>query len=587
MNIAASLADQIIKTDKRRRLVSLAQSHTWQMPRRELWWWLGLVLSLAVLVSRQAYLQIVQGKFYQQLAEEQRIRLLALPAARGIVYDRDEQPLVRNLPLNYQVRFDPKLGQVWQPVSEQEAIKLRVAGGNQVVISAASREYLYPEALAHVLGYVGQVSAQELKQDHSQDACPERFTAGNLIGRAGVERSYDCRLRGINGKYLVEVDSRGQLVREIGSQAPISGESLQLNLDLGLQQEAWAALQDKTGAVVALDPRNGAVLALVSSPGFNSNWFSPHFRFAYPKLSQQQISQVLQSPDTPLLNRTLAATYPPGSVFKLVTTVAGIDSQTITRQYTYVDKGYIERAGFTYRNWLYIARGGTEGRINIVRALARSTDTFYYQLGEMLGPDTLAEYARQLGLGNKTGIDLPGEVSGLVPDPAWKERVKGERWYLGNTYHLAIGQGDVLVTPVQASRLTATVMTGKRCQPQVVQQSVDCQTVDLSPEALQTVWDGMVAACSPGGTAALLFDFQPQLACKTGTAEFGPRDEFGKRKTHSWLTAAGPMIKTSEGWQLDLSNNPIVVTAVVEAGGEGSGPAAQVVKQVLERWQEE
>jgi len=236
-----------------------------------------------------------------------------------------------------------------------------------------------------------------------------------------------------------------------------------------------------------------------------------------------------------------------------------------------VDEGFVQIGEYTYKNWYYTQYGRTEGEIDLIRAIKRSTDTFFYKVGEWVGANQLAEWGQAFGLGRKTGIDLKGEIEGLVPTPEWKEKNKGEKWFLGNTYHLAIGQADLLATPLQVNMMASVIANqGKLCSPKVKQgEGEECQDLRLKPEALAMIKEGMREACSSGGTAFPFFDFSPQAACKTGTAEYG--DPEGK--THAWLTAFAP-----------VDEPEIVVTALVEGGGEGSDVAAPIVKEVMEAW---
>jgi len=268
-----------------------------------------------------------------------------------------------------------------------------------------------------------------------------------------------------------------------------------------------------------------------------------------------------------MFNRAVAGLYPPGSTFKIVSATAGLEEGKITEATTYVDTGEVRVGSYVYTNWYFTQYGKTEGEINVVGALKRSTDTLFYKLGEWVGPIRLAQWAKAFGFGKPTGIDLPVEAAGRVPDPS------SGQWFLGNTYHFAIGQGDLLTTPLQVNVMASIVANGgKVCKPYVLNskfQTEECKDLQLKPETLRLVKEGMRGGCAPGGTAFPLFNFQPQVACKTGTAEFG--DPAGR--THAWLTAFVP-----------ADDPQIVVTALVEAGGEGSRVAAPIVKKVLEVW---
>jgi len=241
----------------------------------------------------------------------------------------------------------------------------------------------------------------------------------------------------------------------------------------------------------------------------------------------------------------------------------------------------VQMGTYQFRNWYYLKYGAGEGSMNVVKALARSTDTFFYDLGGKLGPDLMAKWARNLGYGSITGIEIPGEVSGLIPDPEWKLKTKNERWYLGNSYHMSIGQGDVLVTPIQVAQVTGVFANeGMICAPHLVKGDASCNKANINMADLETVIAGMRAVCSPGGTAVVFNDVPYGVGCKTGTAEYGPRDEFGRRETHGWITVMG----IGNNDEDMVRAKPFVVSVLVEGGGEGSIVAAPIAKEVMDYW---
>jgi len=507
----------------------------------KIYFFLGLLaIGFLILAGRLFELQIIFGSQNRALAEGNRIKKEILPAPRGMIYDRNGKELVRNVPI-YRVKEQEnervEKNEEYKEISREEALKMEARGETENLRLDIGREYLYGKALAHVLGYLGEVNEEEVKSG--------KFKPGDLIGRMGVEEQYDSLLRGQDGGEVYEVDAGGHKIREIGKIEPIPGHNLYLSIDAELSKLAYDSLEGKSGAVVATDPQNGQVLVLVSSPSFD------------PK----NITPMLDNPEKPFFNRAISGAYPPGSTFKIVVSTAGLEEGKINGETTWNDIGEIRVGDYVYRNWYFTQYGRTEGEVNVVKALKRSTDTFFYKVGEWLGPTKLAEWAKVFGLGKKTGIDLPSEVSGLVPSPDWKEKLGGH-WFLGDTYHFAIGQGDVLLTPLQDNLMASIIANGgKICQPHVGDLGNLgnlCQDLKIKPENINLVKEGMKEACSSGGTAFPLFDFQPQAACKTGTAEFG--DPTGK--THAWLTAFAP-----------LDNPQIVVTAlfkVLEAWFNGS-----------------
>ena len=512
----------------------------------KIYFFLGLlVIGFLVLLGRLFELQIIFGTKNRALAEGNRIKREVLPAPRGMIYDRNGKELVRNVPI-YRV----KENEDYKVISREEALGMEIRGETESLRMDIGREYLYGEALAHVLGYLGEVNEDEVKS--------RLFKPGDLVGRTGVEEQDDALLRGQDGGEVFEVDAQGNKIREIGKIEPISGKSLYLSINAELSKVAYEALEKKPGAVVATEPQTGQVLVLVSSPSFNPNDINP---------------QSLSDKNLPFFNRAISGVYPPGSTFKIVTSMAGLEEGKIDSQTTWNDTGEIKVGDYSYKNWYFTQYGRTEGTIDLVKAIKRSTDTFFYKVGEWVGPKKLAQWAEAFGLGRKTGIDLPREVKGLVPSPEWKEKT-GDRWFLGNTYHFAIGQGDLLATPLQINMMTEVIANnGRLCSPKVEknngQKGEACQDLKLKQMNINLVKEGMKEVCSPGGTAFPFFEFQPQVACKSGTAEFVNAEG----KTHAWLTSFAP-----------VDSPEIVVTALLEGGGEGSYVAAPVVKKLMETW---
>lgn len=511
-----------------------------------------LVLGFLLLAGRLFELQIIFGSRNRLMAEGNRIKKIIVPAPRGTIYDRQNQPLVRNIPVyrlcpSTPLRAGPPLATSCQPVTREQAINLEAQGKTDDLRMDIGREYIYGSALAHVLGYLGEANEDEVRSGQRQ--------LGDLLGRTGIEEQYNALLSGEDGGELIEVDTQGNKVREIGKIEPVLGKDVRLSLDAKLSQVAYEALKNHSGAVIVSEATTGQILALVSSPSFDPENITP---------------QVLSDRNQPMFNRAIAGNYPPGSTFKIVTAAAGIEEGKIDKATIFEDTGQIVIGDYIYRNWYFSQYGKTEGKIDIVRAIKRSTDTFFYKVGEWVGPAKLTDWAKKFGLGKKTGIDISGEASGLVPDPA------AERWFLGNTYHLAIGQGDLLATPLQINLMTSVIASeGQLCRPTIA-GNVNCRDLKLKTETLALIKEGMKEACSTGGTAWPLFDFIPAVACKTGTAEFAvPAGRQGdpQNRTHAWLTAFAP-----------ADDPEIVVTVLVEAGGEGSSVAAPIAKKILEEW---
>ena len=519
-----------------------------------------LAIGFLLLVGKLFELQLVFGSKNRALAEGNRIKKEVIPAPRGIIYDRYDKELVRNVPI-YRLKTEENCEDeegCFKFISRDEALNLEAQGELDGLRTDIGRDYLYREALAHVLGYLGEANKEEVELG--------KYQMGDLVGRMGVEEKYDRLLRGQDGGLIYEVDAYGNKIREIGRFEPIPGNDLYLLIDAELSKKTYAALEGKPGAVVVSKVENNEILALVSSPSFDPNLLSRTEN--KDEKSQEKIKDLFKDPLKPFFNRAITGVYPPGSTFKIVTATAGIEEGKVDEDTIYNDTGQIQIGEYVYRNWYFTQYGKTEGEIDLIMAIKRSTDTFFYKIGEWVGATRLSEWAYAFGLGKKTGIKIPGEVAGFVPTPKEKQRLKGERWFLGNTYHYAIGQGDLLTTPLQINNLTNVIASGgELCNPSLLEdEEVNCQSLRLKDLSLRLVKEGMKEACSPKGTGFPFFDFKPQVACKTGTAEFG--DPEGE--THAWLTAFAPFDKPD-----------IVATALIEKGGEGSDVAAPVVKEIM------
>lgn len=517
-----------------------------------LWLFKGiLVVFFLVILGRLLDLQVIRGAYYKTLAENNRVQRVPILAPRGAILSKDGRTLVESKK-GSDSAYDSK----------------------QIIIPW---ERLYDGAdFGHITGYLGL--AKEGEEGKVRGECPERGTrkTGSFVGRSGLEEWYDCKLSGIDGEELIEVDATGEKIRSLGRRDPARGDDIITTLDYGLQKKAAALMNNKNGAVVAMDT-NGSILALFSSPSFDPGLF-------VQKDNARAVSNVLNDSSLPLFNRAIGGMFHPGSIYKPLVALSALEEGVISKDYTFEDNGLItintNYGTFSYRNWYFTQYGGKEGTIDVRRALARSTDTFFYEVGSLLGVDSLDNWSHKFGLDEKTEIDLPGEVSGLVPSPDWKMKIKGERWFLGNTYHLSIGQGDLSVTPIGiTSAISAIASGGTWCKPYLVKSEKlkvqdGCKELEIKKENIQIVKEGMEKACETGGTAFPFFDFElpdyKHVACKTGTAE----TEGGKDgDTHAWFTIFAP------------SDNPeIVLTVLVERGGEGSKVAAPIARQLMDYW---
>lgn len=501
--------------------------------------WIAPLLAcivLVVLALRAFDLQIVQGKELKEVAEQNRVFHKRIIANRGILLDRFGKPLVYNKPIYYQLQYPNRLYTQRTVIEESKALDLLTASAS-TVFTQQYREYVAPESLSQVVGYVAPVNKEDL--DRNPD-----FHLHQFIGKVGLEAVYEPDLAGIDGEVVYETNAKGEILRKISEQEPKSGDTIRTTLDSELSDFVFSLLKGKKGAIMVGNSDTGEVLSLVSSPTFNANDFS---RPVYSEQEEQErrskLNQYFQDPNKLFFNRALAGGYPPGSIFKPVTALGGLEADAFDAETTVDDEGILKVGDFEYGNWYYSQYGRVEGSLSLVRAIARSNDIFFYKAAEWLGPDRLAQMARLLGLGAKTGIELPAEASGIVPDPQWKEKTIGEHWFLGNTYHFGIGQGDLLVTPVQMFQvLTLFANRGKLCAPTLIKNKEgNCKNISVTQEHLDLIREGMQQACSSGGTAYPFFPWnsaeEDKVFCKTGTAEFGAADAKGHRKTHGWFEA--------------------------------------------------
>lgn len=574
------------------------------------------------LVGRAFWMQQVQGEMYVRLAEANRLRQVPLWPKRGIIRDRSGVILADNIP-RFQVTLTPRelakgeqlsldLGQAGRllGVSIGELRGLAGATGaarDEAVLVADSVPYdqamafavalprlpgfrleirpkrRYPlsqtiPSLSHVLGYVGKISPEEYETRRDQG-----YRRADEIGKIGIERTYEQEIRGTVGEEVSEVDAFGRRKASLRNSPSIDGKEIRLSLDSRLQQAAEKALQTqleraqaKRGAVVALDPRTGGILALVSWPGYDNNLFSG-------VVSSTVYRALADDPDHPLFPRAWAGMYPSGSTVKIVISVAALAERIVTSATNVLSVGGIRIGPWFFPDW----KAGGHGSTNVRRAIAWSVNTFYYYVGGGyesfvgLGSDRLGAWMRKFGLGEKTGLDLTAEAPGFVPSKEWKQEVKKEPWFLGDTYNLSIGQGDLLVTPIQVATYAAAIANGGTLiRPHVLESMLDVNTEQrigpsftpratqlADPKDVETVRLGMRDAVLYGSARALsILPFA--VAGKTGTAQWN-----ANKKNHAWFTGFAP-----------FDQPEIVVAVLVEEGGEGSSFAVPVAKQVLEEW---
>lgn len=529
---------------------------------------LVLIALMSILFGRIFHLQVVRGKENLELADSNRIQIKTIHAPRGVVYDRNGKILAANSP-GFRILNASSLAKAVY-ISRDEALNLEIANDPRLADLEIDslRNYFFSEKSSHILGYLSEITENELKQEKYIN-----YKMGDKIGRGGVEEAYEKTLRGIDGGEIIEVDASGKKLRTLRKKEAVPGQNLRLTIDIDLHQFVYDKLQTALkkalsccGAAIITDPNNGEVLSLVSIPSFDPD----------------NLSEALAAANSPLLNRAIAGVYPPGSTFKIASGLAGLESEKITQDTKFEDTGVMSIGPYTFANWYFTQYGRKEtGLIDLPIALKRSNDIFFYQLGALIGEDFLAREARKLGFGKKIGIDILGEEAGLVPDPLWKQKTVGEVWYPGDTLHMAIGQGFLLSTPLQISNLISFVASdGKQFPPHlgltiedakkgvVKQFGYDPINGQVNPGFLSLIKKGLEAVPRDGGTAWPFFNFPIPTAGKTGTAEFGDP----KNKTHAWYTAYAP-----------VENPKITATVLIEAGGEGSSVAAPVAKEIF-RW---
>lgn len=472
-------------------------------------------------------LNVIKGAYYRDMAQNNRLTRTIIPAARGEIFDKKGRTIANNVELNGEMK----------------------------------RFYPYGAATSNILGYLGKVNEEELKKGK----CGRSLNNLSVVGRAGIEAVLDCELMGTDGYKLTETDANGKTVRELGQMDFVKGNDISLSIDAFWQDKIYKLLGGKKAVVIMSYPENGKILAMVSSPSYDAN----NFGYGYDLTTIR--SYLEDSQNLPMMNRAISAKYHPGSIFKPIIALGALEDGTINATTTFEDTGKITIGDYEFKNWLWTKRGGTDGMVDVVKGLQRSNDIFFYRLGEKMGVEAMDKWSRNFGLGKITGIELPGEVAGLVPNDAWKRQNMGERWYLGDSYHMAIGQGNMSVTPIQMNVVTNIIASrGKKCQPSVLLDGeVNCSQIKAKNENWDLVIKGMTEACHSGGTAWPLFNFKTEIACKTGTAELGD----GTKDTHAWLTAFAP------------ANNPeISITVLIERGGEGSDVAAPIVGDILKEW---
>ena len=578
-----------------------------------------VVICLLILICRYAYLQIVHYDDFTTASDKNRIRLQPLAPARGYIYDRNGVLLADNYPVFTATlsradvsdiddtinRLIPVLGLTEEDVerfksrvktarkTERIAIKLNlneadIAKFSEVkyvfpgvkIETQMTRYYPHGELFAHVLGYVGRINDKELKSIDK-----DLYAGTNLIGKIGVEKSYEELLHGTPGYESVEADAHGNILRNLGRKAPIRGNDLYLSIDYGLQMVAAQQLVDRRGAIVAMDPRTGEILALVSSPSFNPNLF-------VTGISSKDYSGLRDNLDQPLYNRAVQGVYPPGSTIKPMFGLGGIHYGLVDWGTAISDPGYFNLPGDSHRFRDHKKTG--HGAVNLHKAEVVSCDTYFYILSYRMGIEKMNDWMRQFGFGEKTGVDLPSESSGLYPSPEWKMRTRKSKWLKGETISVSIGQGAFTATPLQLAMATAiTANKGSHVTPHVLRDNKGAKkfTVHNAPDGkiqfngTEQDWVNMHAAMidviQTGTGRGIKGGLQYSIAGKTGTAQVKSIAQ-GKRYNEAALS--------SRQWDHGLfvgfapADNPEIAIAVVWENGKHGGSAAQLARPVFDYW---
>lgn len=571
----------------------------------------------AVLLGRMVYLQLWRGDYYAKQSDGNRLRQSRILAPRGIIYDSEGKELVNNLPgyavvLQKQSSYKPETLQrlsnlLQMPVEEinakikasenfYEPIMLKNNLDQQMVTKIEEqrrympevmlsvqpiRNYPYHELAVHALGYVGEVSSYEIEQGLFKN-----ISQGSLVGKGGLEKTYDKYLRGEDGAFMEEVDVAGNVVKHYDSVQPIPGKNLKLTIDYELQKELEAftdkhlaflrssgiAPGARAAAVVAIDPRNGAVRAMVSRPGYDPNWF-------VHGISSKNWNSINNDPNYPMNNKVITGEYPPGSTFKIVTGSAAFELKKVGLNEPIFDGGFHPMVP-TMGN----AGGEVLGWLTFIKALAMSDNVYFYELGYRVGIDNIEKYAHIFGFGERTGIDLEGESKGLVASKKVKRKIWDEDWRLGDTFNAAIGQGFNLTTPIQLSVMLSIVANGgTKYQPYLVDSIINSdgslfekpkraegKHIDVSQQTIDYIRMGMSATAQEGGTASYFAGLPKPIAGKTGTAE----NSHGR--DHGLFVAYGP-----------VDDPELVVVCIVEQGGFGSVAAGPIVYKAFEEFFQE
>jgi penicillin-binding protein 2 len=586
---------------------------------------LAALVAFGILVARLVWLQVVQREYYHTLAEANRISVVPVVPNRGIIRDRNGEVLAANYSaytlevtpgkvgtsiesaideLSEVIEVSPRDRRRFRRLQEEsknfESLPIRTRLTEEEVARFAVNRWRFPgfeikarlfrsyphgEVASHAIGYIGRINEADVRRIESQ-GLTTNYKGTDHIGKLGIEGAYEKELHGATGSEQVEIDAGGRAIRSLSRSEPVSGNNLQVTLDIKLQKVAEDAFQDFRGALVALDPKTGDVLALVSKPGFDPNLF-------VDGIDPQNWDALNNSPDKPLNNRALRGQYPPGSTIKPFMALAALEYKKRTPDSTISDPGYYSLAGVShrYRDW----KKEGHGIVNLHKAIVVSCDTYFYGLANDLGVDAIHKFMVQVGFGGKTGIDIDGELPGLQPSTDWKWQRFKQKWYAGDTVSVGIGQGYLLTTPLQLAAAVATLANdGVPIRPRLVRAVQDARTQEsreliprngeklaLKPENLEFIRAAMIDVTRPGGTAVRVSQGAPYLvAGKTGTAQviamkqgekYDEKRVRERNRDHALFIAYAP------------ADAPRIAMAIlVENGGHGGSTAGPIAREVLD-----
>ncbi|MBI4681902.1 MAG: penicillin-binding protein 2 [Nitrospirae bacterium] len=562
-----------------------------------------IVISVfGIFLLRLWYLQIIKGDEYRRIDERNRIRVIDIPAPRGIVYDRNNNALVKNvisydismvredmpddnealaelggligLPLEHVLKLAKASASPYETVklrrnvSFEEVARIEARKNDfpgLLVEVTSARGYLYGRTASHLLGYLSNPTPKQLSRPEFSNVPRQAF-----IGQTGIEKSYDSILRGVAGKKIVEVDALGNTIKFVRIQKPLRGKDIRLSIDINAQMEAEKSLEGQAGAVVALKADTGEVLAMASAPSFDPNLF-------VAGIERSEWRALVNDPDKPLMNRAIQNQYPPGSTFKTMTLLSALETGLVSEG-TSVFCGGSTYFGRMFRCW----KEGGHGGVGTHRAIVESCDVYFYEIGKRINIDTIAKYASAFGLGRPTGIDLDGEASGNLPSSQWKLKTKKEKWYQGETLSVAIGQGYLTVTPIQMAKLTAGLVNGgKIYKPHLLAGETPEleRTVDVDQGHLDFIKRAMLGVVyEGGGTGGRARSNIVSIGGKTGTAQVIAGAIRGKKlsaqtQDHAWFISYAPQ-----------HDSQIAAAVFVEHGGHGGSAAAPIAKRVIEAY---